>query len=69
MKFILILQNETCVCFDEHEVVKRESDNASICQECTNQGDCSSYAVVYKGLLEKIAFPLNFNKAEKVEQL
>ncbi|CAG2199251.1 unnamed protein product [Mytilus edulis] len=54
---------DTCVCFDEHEVVKRESDNASFCQECTNQGDCSSYAVVYQGLFEEPVFQLNFNKS------
>ncbi|CAC5390770.1 unnamed protein product [Mytilus coruscus] len=47
--FAFIQKDETCVCFDEHEVVKRESDNASFCQECTNQGDCSSNAIVYKG--------------------
>ncbi|XP_071143390.1 uncharacterized protein [Mytilus edulis] len=46
--FAFSQNDETCVCFDEHDIVKTESDNASLCHECTNKGDCSSYAVVYK---------------------
>ncbi|CAC5371760.1 unnamed protein product [Mytilus coruscus] len=41
-------QNERCVCFDEHDVVKKETDNASLCQECIDRGDCNTHATVYK---------------------
>ncbi|XP_052097272.1 uncharacterized protein LOC127732231 [Mytilus californianus] len=41
-------KNERCVCFDEHEAMKQESDKANLCQECKHQRDCDLYAVVYK---------------------
>ncbi|XP_071143387.1 uncharacterized protein [Mytilus edulis] len=41
-------KNKRCVCFDEHDVVKKETDNATFCQECTDSGDCNTHAVVYK---------------------
>ncbi|VDI74176.1 Hypothetical predicted protein [Mytilus galloprovincialis] len=42
-------QNERCVCFDEHDLVKKPTDNASFCHECIGSEDCTTYYVVYKG--------------------
>ncbi|OPL32739.1 hypothetical protein AM593_02893, partial [Mytilus galloprovincialis] len=42
-------QNERCVCFNEHDIVKKETNNASFCQECIDGGDCNTHATVYKG--------------------
>ncbi|CAC5374864.1 unnamed protein product [Mytilus coruscus] len=41
-------KNERCVCFDEHDVVEKETDNASFCQEFIHRGDSNTHAVVYK---------------------
>ncbi|XP_071143388.1 uncharacterized protein [Mytilus edulis] len=41
-------KNERCVCFDEHDIVKKETDNASYCQEFIDRGDNNTHAVVYK---------------------
>ncbi|CAG2248513.1 unnamed protein product [Mytilus edulis] len=39
-------KNERCVCFNEHDIVKKETDNASYCQEFIDHGDSNTHAVV-----------------------
>lgn len=51
----MYLQNGRCVCFDDHEILIKESENASLCT-CRDQTDCNIYAVGYAGRLIMHAF-------------
>ncbi|VDI47548.1 Hypothetical predicted protein [Mytilus galloprovincialis] len=46
-------QNERCVCFDEYGIVMQPSENSSLCRMCEGRSDCNSFAVTYKGNLQR----------------